>query len=602
MAGFTQELFDDEFTREVRDAYVRLRVHGVPAHEATEAVLYDHRYSALMSPAHAALLWIALAVTQWQTGETVELTRERAIRLAEDSSWVRLRAASSHDDQWRRTVLGSVRQDLASTPLVAPPIEIEPLYQTEPLDEARRMKIASSLAALRAGNTRLDFDAEPHVVVRDIARELDDARASLDTLSEARRTAIILSLGTLWGQQLVRLGAWEWAVVVDTRGSRSRALVRCDQAAFISPFLFASWYLDDPDANANVAEALFAALREERFPRARQSGVLLSLRDYSYRLSDRKWPEERAHLLNGITHPVSEPVNVLADLDASGGLDALSDTSSCTINAPIPTLHERDIPCPPAAGVVARRALVLRSVLDHTIAALPRDLLATFAAGWDAAERARYAPEAEALSRRRVQALRESGLWTHAEREEQAVLETPFTELHPPQLIAASWRAESLAMLLWALGRIDTIPPYDEVVNGELLLSLASSQSEGFVVGASLRPREEIERARTIAELWHWRSRTRQLSEAGRRFPGVPGLPVKSWEDVVRYTAPQAVTQGLLSHALDEDFPAFGRAYRDLSPEEWAQARSIAMERHFALNWLCGYAPGNQWSLTPTDT
>ena len=601
MAGSTQELFDDEFTREVRDAYVRLRVRGVPADEAVEAVLYDHRYSALMSPAHAALLWLALAITQWQNGELLPLVRDRALAVGADTSWVQLRATSANADRWRQTVLASVLEDLTSPPPCGPPLEIESLCRVEPLDEVRRMKIASNLAALRASNARIDFDAAPHVVVRDIARELERARASLEILSEARRTAVILGLGTLWGAQLERLGDWEWAVVVDASGTRSRALVRLDRSAFISPFLHAAWHLDDPDANANVAESLFAAVRDGRFPRGRSPGVLLSLRDYSYRLSDRKWPEQRAHLLSGTAHPAVAPANVLADLD-DGGFDRLSDTSSCTINAPVPSLDTAEEPTPPTAPVVARRALVLRSLLDHTIAALPRDLLARYASGWSADDRARHAPEAEALSRRRVHALRASGLWTHAEREEQTMLETPFTALQPPQLIAASWRAESLAVLLWALGRLEVLPPYDESVNSELLLSLTSNDGDGFVLGATLRSKEEIERARTIAELWHWRSRTRQLAEEGRRFPGVPGFPVKSWDDVVRYTAPQAVAHGFLPHAVNEDFPAFGRAYRDLTADEWAHVRSIAMERHFALNWLCGYAPGNQWSLTPTET
>ena len=43
-------------------------------------------------------------------------------------------------------------------------------------------------------------------------------------------------------------------------------------------------------------------------------------------------------------------------------------------------------------------------------------------------------------------------------------------------------------------------------------------------------------------------------------------------------------------------------SYRDLTDEEWSSIRSIAFERHFALNWLCGYAPDNRWDETPTDT
>jgi hypothetical protein len=53
---------------------------------------------------------------------------------------------------------------------------------------------------------------------------------------------------------------------------------------------------------------------------------------------------------------------------------------------------------------------------------------------------------------------------------------------------------------------------------------------------------------------------------------------------------------------IDEDFAVHGKAYRDLSPEEWSEVRSITLERHFALNWLCGYAPNNRWDETPTDT
>jgi hypothetical protein len=66
--------------------------------------------------------------------------------------------------------------------------------------------------------------------------------------------------------------------------------------------------------------------------------------------------------------------------------------------------------------------------------------------------------------------------------------------------------------------------------------------------------------------------------------------------------APRAAAGGHIPAPIDEDFPAFGRAYRDLSPEQWSLANSIAVERHFALNWLCGHARGNRWSATPTDT
>ena len=71
--------------------------------------------------------------------------------------------------------------------------------------------------------------------------------------------------------------------------------------------------------------------------------------------------------------------------------------------------------------------------------------------------------------------------------------------------------------------------------------------------------------------------------------------------DIVRMAAQNAAADGLFE-AIDGDFPAFGRPYAQLTADEWFQVTSIAMERHRALNWLCGYAPGNKWEETPTDT
>ena len=93
---------------------------------------------------------------------------------------------------------------------------------------------------------------------------------------------------------------------------------------------------------------------------------------------------------------------------------------------------------------------------------------------------------------------------------------------------------------------------------------------------------------------------TRRLIESGEPIPPLPRN--LSLDDVVRLTARAAADAGDFAEPCDEDFPAFGKAYRDLSPEEFAYATSIARERHKALNWICGHAPTNQWHLTPTDT
>ena len=102
------------------------------------------------------------------------------------------------------------------------------------------------------------------------------------------------------------------------------------------------------------------------------------------------------------------------------------------------------------------------------------------------------------------------------------------------------------------------------------------------------------------AKLWHWRSRTRQLEEEGTPLP--EQLPVKSYEEIVRITVDAASEEGSLEAVRDGDFKAMGKAFRYLSADEWSSVQSIIMERHRALNWLCGYAPDNRWDDVPTHT
>jgi hypothetical protein len=60
--------------------------------------------------------------------------------------------------------------------------------------------------------------------------------------------------------------------------------------------------------------------------------------------------------------------------------------------------------------------------------------------------------------------------------------------------------------------------------------------------------------------------------------------------------------RGNLLVVSEGDFAVKGRPYALLSLEEWSEVRSISVERHRALNWLCGYSSNNDWDTTPTDT
>jgi hypothetical protein len=254
---------------------------------------------------------------------------------------------------------------------------------------------------------------------------------------------------------------------------------------------------------------------------------------------------------------------------------------------------------PPDPSDVARRAAIIKYQLVYLAATPPPDVVFELGANQPVNDRIDTDDHLEERQRRVIAALRGSGLWEDTSPTERALFAQPVTAITERQVIDGSWRAESLHCLAWALGLVDEIPDYDTLTDPDILLPLISTADVAdFCRSATLRAPNLIDEAREIAELWHWRSRTRQLQEDGYT-PG-PGEP--SLDAIVRELAPRMVASGNLPATIDDDFPVLGQAYRDLSNEQWATARSIAMERHLALNWLCGYAPGNEWDETPTDT
>lgn len=163
-------------------------------------------------------------------------------------------------------------------------------------------------------------------------------------------------------------------------------------------------------------------------------------------------------------------------------------------------------------------------------------------------------------------------------------------------------RVEYVRPLLWALGLIDSLPTYDVVADLGDLLELNELKQTNFLPRATLRPRAEIDRARSVAEAWYWRRRSRELIEAGVKLPADRKLrkrDIYDRNDLERWTARECLADGTLNQVIEEDFPAFGKAYRDLAPEEWGVVGAITGARYYALNWLCGWAPENDWDRVP---
>jgi hypothetical protein len=158
-----------------------------------------------------------------------------------------------------------------------------------------------------------------------------------------------------------------------------------------------------------------------------------------------------------------------------------------------------------------------------------------------------------------------------------------------PAVVDAVWRGEALGTLLWALQLLE-LPAYDQPFDAEEVAAVELDD-------ADLRGGDELELERDSARLWHWRGRTTSLQAAGKLE-----LPERyaTFDQLIAATAMRGYEQGVLPAPMRGDFRAYGKVYRHLSPEQHAEAHSIAVERHHALNWLCG--AGETWDDVPLDT
>jgi hypothetical protein len=281
-------------------------------------------------------------------------------------------------------------------------------------------------------------------------------------------------------------------------------------------------------------------------------------------------------------------------------------------------------PSRPTSQDAARRLLILRYVVLFAVAAPPRKLLEQMTSAWDADTTAEVLRKAEVLRDQPRQQLRDAGLWQHLSPREETLAKSTIVTMTEKQQVDASWRVEAAQTLMWALGLLPTLPLYDIKASHDVLNQIPTNDPAAFVNSAKLRDQAEIDRARDTAEFWHWRSRTRELIERGEPFPTKArrgfferlrarllgalrrsrqdGTGFRSFDDIVRFSARAAAQKGSIPPTINDDFPAKNKAYRDLTSEEWSEVTSITMERHFTLNWLCGYAPDNRWDETPTDT
>jgi Domain of unknown function (DUF4272) len=169
----------------------------------------------------------------------------------------------------------------------------------------------------------------------------------------------------------------------------------------------------------------------------------------------------------------------------------------------------------------------------------------------------------------------------------------------PQQLFKdASWRLEALGVIGWALGLADCISSYDSQLDSSSIAYRGQilSPTKELISKAHLRAEKDVLQAREIAESWLWRARTTQIQKQPDKYPPPPGW---TYEKIIALAAEHWEKAGLFQ-AVRGDYPARGKAYAELTDDEWQELQSIATERLQGLNWLCKYSAN--WDLVPTGT
>jgi len=215
----------------------------------------------------------------------------------------------------------------------------------------------------------------------------------------------------------------------------------------------------------------------------------------------------------------------------------------------------------PSAERVAARALVLSGIVCRS------------AIEGDAGN-----PKAEAFREDVLSWTRDIGLVEEAESNELALLECKLGGLSDRQRIDASWRAEGLAVLAWALGRCQ-LPVYDKRADPYPIaqaLGFRETRRDTVLAVPGLRSLEEISDLADTLFTLHWRMRQYSLDRKPMNFGEFANT---AWFGPLSLMGLRLVS---------DDLEVRGAPVWDASEEDWSEVLSIARERQQAANWLTG--------------
>ncbi len=259
----------------------------------------------------------------------------------------------------------------------------------------------------------------------------------------------------------------------------------------------------------------------------------------------------------------------------------------------------------PDAEDVLRRLLVLKHIIALAYHTIPADVYKQINSKWSASERNKFELDYENIKNSIIASLKNLSLWDFTSNSEKNFLLNHKLSSSNDGLANAIWRLESALVLMWALHLIDRLPDLNKD-SDHLLLSLIPNHDLKILDNQyKLRTEEEIELQKIIIESWHWRLNTKRLIDTN--YPFYPdesfiSQGINNLDDIVRMSAINAFKNKWINEIIDDDFVYQNCPIRNINEDQFATIYSTIYERHFAINWLCGYSPDNNWDETPIDT
>lgn len=259
----------------------------------------------------------------------------------------------------------------------------------------------------------------------------------------------------------------------------------------------------------------------------------------------------------------------------------------------------------PDAEDVLRRLLVLKHIIAFAYHTIPAEVYKKISSQWSASEKNKFELDYENIKNSMINSLKNLSLWDYTSNSEKSFLLNYNLNILDDGLVNAIWRLESAIVLMWALHLIDKLPDLNND-SDHLLLSLIPNHDLNILNNQyKLRSDDDINLQRDIVESWHWRLNTKRLIDTDYPFNPDESLisqGINSLDDIVRMSAINAYKNKWINQIIDDDFVFQNCPIRNINEDQFALIYSRIYERHYTLNWLCGYSPNNNWDETPIDT